>query len=67
MILMDFNFFFAIWYNAETWKIYSVPCNSTLNKFYCITIPSMPIPLKKYVQVYNYDVLPYIREAWFEH
>jgi hypothetical protein len=28
-----------ILYNAETWpmwKIYSVPCDSTLNKFYCI-------------------------------
>jgi hypothetical protein len=41
--LMEFKSFFVvvILYNAETcpmWKIYSVPCNSALNKFYCINI-----------------------------
>jgi hypothetical protein len=41
MNLMDllFFFFFVILYNVETWpmwKIYSVPWDSTLNKFYCI-------------------------------
>jgi hypothetical protein len=34
-------FFFAVLYNAENcpiWKIYSVPCDSALDKFYCIYI-----------------------------
>jgi hypothetical protein len=40
----DFNgfyMFFSILYKVETWprwKIYSTPCNATLNKFYCINI-----------------------------
>jgi hypothetical protein len=38
--LIDFQFFFfAVLYNAENcsiWKIYSVPCDSALDKFYCI-------------------------------
>jgi hypothetical protein len=41
MILMDLNFFYAILYNTEIWsmwKIYSVPCNSSLNKFHCIIL-----------------------------
>jgi hypothetical protein len=36
--LIELVFFFAILYNAETWpmwKIYLVPCDSILNKFYC--------------------------------
>jgi hypothetical protein len=38
MILIDLIFFL---YNAETWpmwEIYSVPCDSTLNKFYCMCV-----------------------------
>jgi hypothetical protein len=38
MILMDFKFSPTISYSDENWpmwKIYSVPCDSALNKFYC--------------------------------
>jgi hypothetical protein len=42
MILRFLNFVFLIsLYNAEycqMWKIYSVPCDSAMNKFYCICI-----------------------------
>jgi hypothetical protein len=68
MIVIDFKFFFVILYNAETWpmwKIYSVPCDSTLNKFYCIRLP--PTAVSKWLLVEVFRSVGYQLGTTFVH